>query len=372
MLNQLKKIQRLFFVIAFLFLILPSYTILAQSPFEQDKKDIRLGVRILEPFVIKADEKFNGFSYELWEKISKDQNLNTTEIKVYKSASELLNAVEQNQVDVGISALSITKEREEKVDFTGSMFNSGLTVMVKSTDSTSNSISIFENIKESVLNKDFLILFMIIGLVSFLISNIVYFIEKRKNPEFAKIDNYFEGIKESFWWSSSALFGQQEKNPATKTGRVFGLIWMIFGVLFISFYTAQITSNLTAQRINGSITSYQDLKNKTTGVINGSTGEKFIKEVGFQYKSYNNLQELGTDLKLGMIDAGVYDSPAIEYYIKTNPDKDFTTVGGKFTDENYGIALPSKSELRKNLNLSLLKIQESGEYSELVNKYFGD
>jgi hypothetical protein len=49
-----------------------------------------------------------------------------------------------------------------------------------------------------------------------------------------------------------------------------------------------------------------------------------------------------------------------------------TLAGDIFARENYGIALPTGSELRKKINETLLDITADGTYDELYSKYFGD
>jgi polar amino acid transport system substrate-binding protein len=369
----MKKFAIIILGVYLLLLTLIPFQSIAQETIQAPTQTkVKLGVRILDPFVIKKGETYSGFSYELWEKISKESNLVTSEVIVYPTVKEMLAAVEKKEVDVAIAAISITKEREATVDFSTSMFNSGLSILVNSGGKESNISSIFNNIKTSVFNKDFGILAFIVAAMAFVLSNLVYFIEIRKNPEFARVDNYFEGIFEAFWWGITALFGQQDRQPATKTGRAIAVLWMVFGVIFISFFTAQITSNLTAQRIGGEVNSVLDLIGKKVGTIKGSTSEKYLKDNDYQFTSFTTLDEAGKELGNKNLAAVIYDSPALKNYAKNAGPDTFEVVGGNFTDENYGIALQNGSNLRESINLSLLKSQEDGSYRDLYKKYFGE
>ena len=49
-----------------------------------------------------------------------------------------------------------------------------------------------------------------------------------------------------------------------------------------------------------------------------------------------------------------------------------TLVDGTIARENYGIALPIGSALRKKTNETLLDITADGTYDELYSKYFED
>jgi polar amino acid transport system substrate-binding protein len=77
-------------------------------------------------------------------------------------------------------------------------------------------------------------------------------------------------------------------------------------------------------------------------------------------------------LDSGKIDAIVFDAPVLQNHIKLTRSTSETLAGGIFARENYGIALPTGSALRKKINETLLGITADGTYDELYSKYFGD
>jgi polar amino acid transport system substrate-binding protein len=362
---------------------LPMVSAVAQDTIEvAPKQKVRLGVRKIDPFVMNKDNKYTGFSVDLWDQLAKDSNIETTEIKEYPNVNDLLKAVEKKEVDAAIAAISITAEREKVVDFTTPMYNSGLSIMTKTTAKQSSVVEIFNQIKKAVFNNDFAALTLILTAVSFILANLLYFIEKRKNDGFLDSTNYFSGISLSFWWGVTALFGQQDRHPGTKLGRFIGVLWMIFGVLFLSFFTAQITSNLTADKITGNVNNIKDLKGQKIATVYKSTAQAYLVNNEYiqlpkEQQDQNpylkmTLAEAGELLISGEVAAVVYDGPALDYYVKSKGNGELQTIGGLFTAENYGIALPAGSNLRKTLNLNLLKVQENGTYNDLKTKYFGE
>ena len=368
-------------IIMILTLLLLTFTpsTIAQEGAKENLKDnskeitnIRLGVRLLEPFVTRSNTGYEGFSSELWDEIAKETGLTTIKTSVYNNAKELVDAVEKNEVDVAISAISITNDRENQVDFSAPMFNSGIAIMVPSRSENAGVITLFQEISKVVFSRDFLILLLILSIVIMLISHIIYFTEIKRNADFVTTKNYSKGIIEAFWWTITALFGQQDRHPSTKFARVIGLSWMIFGVLFLSFFTAQITSNLTTQNITSNIKSVTDLPGKKLGTIKGSTSEKYLIAKNFQYTTANSLPSLIESITSNKIDAIIYDEAPLKYFSNKNKDSNLTVLPGKITDENYGIAVGQNSTLRKKINIALLKIQENGKYKELVSKYFGE
>ena len=66
--------------------------------------------------VVEKNGTLGGFSIELWNSIGERLN-RETEYVVMSDVSELLDAVGSGRADLGIAAISITSERENRFDF---------------------------------------------------------------------------------------------------------------------------------------------------------------------------------------------------------------------------------------------------------------
>ncbi len=87
---------------------------------------------------------------------------------------------------------------------------------------------------------------------------------------------------------------------------------------------------------------------------------------------YNTIDLALLDLRNRRIDAVVCDAPVLKYMIFQS-FRDLKTVGRRFTDEKFGIALGSGSEdLQQEINLALKKIRETREYDRIHEKWFGE
>jgi lysine-arginine-ornithine-binding protein len=116
-----------------------------------------------------------------------------------------------------------------------------------------------------------------------------------------------------------------------------------------------------------------DLKGKTVGVqINTTAQYDLEKRAGVTVAKYNTIDLALLDLKNGRIDAVVSDAPVLKYMIFQS-FRDLKTVGRRFTDEKFGIALAQNSnDLREAINAALKTIRESGEYDRIHQKWFGE
>src|SRR5258707_10360923 len=80
--------------------------------------------------VIEDKGALRGFSIELWTSISARLD-RETEYLVMPDVGELLDAVGDGRADLGISAVSITSERESRFDFSQPILNAGLQILVR-------------------------------------------------------------------------------------------------------------------------------------------------------------------------------------------------------------------------------------------------
>ena len=123
---------------------------------------------------------------------------------------------------------------------------------------------------------------------------------------------------------------------------------------------------------NNDIKTLSDLKNKKTGVLKETTGEKAVLALeGINPSlviSYEDNGKMTQDLKDGKIDAVVEDYVGAIPIIKNNPD--LKTVGKTFTQEFYGIATKLGSDtLMDEINSILREMKRSGQLQQIEDKW---
>jgi len=135
-----------------------------------------------------------------------------------------------------------------------------------------------------------------------------------------------------------------------------------------SYYTAN--QLITVKADNTDIISGDDLKGKRIGVQLGTTGEELAKEIeGTTVVSFDKGAMAIMDLANGKVDAVVLDSEPTKNYTKDNDD--VKVLDEELTEEEYSIAISKDNqELLDTINETLKELKESGEYQEMVNKYF--
>ena len=125
------------------------------------------------------------------------------------------------------------------------------------------------------------------------------------------------------------------------------------------------------------IASVEDLKKMDkVGVTIGTTGDlaaqKILGATSEKIIRLENLPLMLKEVETGVVDAVISDSAVVADYVKKKGDKGFTMVEvPDFTVEYYGIAVRQDDKaLMDKINSGLKKIQASGEYDKISDKYF--
>lgn len=341
---------------------------LATNAFAQSAEEhLRVATRIVKPFVFEENGKLTGFSVELWNEIAKQMNVKF-DFVAKPNVKELLDALTSQQAALGISAISITAERELELDFSQPMFDAGLQILAPvHSDRAALIKSIFANLFSAAVVPYVLG----VALILVAIAHLVWWFERRHPSGMLTHQKYFPGIFEVCWWAASTLATQADQMPRAALARTIAVFWMFTSVVFIAYFTAAVTSSLTLQQLRSDINGPEDLPGKRVASVKGSTASEYLREHNIEAMDYAKVDDTYQALQQSQADAVVYDAPVLLYFASHEGKGKVQTVGAIFRKENYGIAFPDKSPLRKRVNEALLNLKENGTYDSLYAKWFG-
>ena len=347
-----------------LFLTVTGHQMLAQS--EQREQPIAVVIKEIEPFVFVDGENVSGFSIDLWQALALEAGYDY-EYEIVNGVQDQLNAMETNQANVAIAAISITAEREKNVDFSHRYFESGLGILTHAGNSTPLLDSFRLAFSPTLLR---LFTFLVISIV--IAGHIIWLIERRRNPEFPQ--TYLRGVWEGIWWAAVTVttVGYGDKTPTGRIGRLFGMFWMFAGLFIIANFTAGVTSQLTLQGLQGVINGPEDLAGKQVVTVAGSTSDAWLLEKRIGHRAVDTIEEAYELLDSGTFQAVVYDYPVLLYHALQNEDKGYIVPGEAFNKEDYGIAFPTGSPQREEINRALLLLIENGTYDQIYAKWYGE
>ncbi len=338
--------------------------VLAQSPVQPKTAELRVATRLITQFAMENSGRFTGFSMELWQKVAADLG-KTYKIVVYSTLPEVLSAVETKKVDVAIAAISITAEREQKLDFSYPMFNSGLQILVRSPKKS----GFVPNLLRDLISPIFLQLFAIALSMVVVAAHIIWLLERR-HPKSAIDEAYFPGIFEAAWWAAATLATQAEEMPKGPLGRLMAVFWMFIAVVFVAYFTATVTTSMTVQTLQGDIKGLDDLQNRTVATTAGSTAAEFLRTKKIKTLEVDKIELAYNALLKQQVDAVVFDAPVLMYYASREGKGNVQLVGEMLREESYGIVIANSSPYRKPINSALLKLRENGTYQALYDEWF--
>jgi polar amino acid transport system substrate-binding protein len=338
--------------------------VLMASPTQAQSSELRVVIKPLVPFVIKQGDAPSGFSIDLWREIAVRNGWKYNFVW-RDTVNELLDTVEKSEADVGIAGISMTPEREERIDFSLSMFNAGLQIMT-----AGNTPTTLGNLIAMLLSGDLLRVIGLIALAVLVAGHVVWLATRDKDPDMPR--GYLRGVLQGIYVAGGTLasVGFVADPPKRGIGKLGTLMWLYFAVIAVSFFTAAVASTLTVQQIQGSISGPADLPGKRVVSVEGSTASKWLNARGINHIAVKSVDEAYPMLKSDSADALVFDSPVL-LYAANQSNGSLKVVGAIFQQEQYGIAVPAGSPLRENINRTLLELYSDGTYQQLYSKWFG-
>lgn len=330
--------------------------------------EVTVATHDLEPFVMTDNGIKSGFTIELLEAVAQRLNWTLDYVSVDNVAQQL-QAVSERRVDAAATAISITADRAEDYDFSQPLLNSGLQIMVPVGQIERSSPGLADFV-ELVLSKTML-LWLAAGLVISVIPAHIIWLTERRHEHSMVPKSYFKGVFRAMGWSLGMLAGQPDEVPHHSMTRVLATLWAFVGVIFVAFYTATLTANLTVEKFNAQINGPADLLGKRVCTVANTAPAAYLDTLGVQARGRGSINDCYAELKKGDLDAVVFDSPVLRFYVAHDGAGIGKLVGTVFEAEDYGVAFPNRSELRKNFDQGLLAVREDGTYDLIKQKWFG-
>ena len=309
------------------------------SPYSFSQGQVHVATRVLSPFVFEEKSQLTGFSVDLWKALTKKMGMKYSFV-LKPNVVDLLSSVKSKEADIGIAAISITSERDKEFDFSQPMFDAGLQIMVA--DKTAKG-SEFDTLWSQILASGLFRWLAFIFTVGLIPAHIVWLCEHKHEGALLRHRSYFPGIFEAYWWSLACLATQAEEMPKTAWGRIVAVFWMFTAVIFVAFFTAQVTASMTVEQLQGSIKGPEDLPGKRVATVSGSTSASYLRDIGAKTIEVPDIDKAYSSLLDGEVDAIVYDSPVLQYYSTHDGKGKFETIGEVFKRESYGIVFPQGS-----------------------------
>ena len=328
-------------------------------------RELVVAVSPFAPFVsLEGEGDPLGFSVDLWRALAREEGL-TYRFARYANVTEKLEAVREGEADVAIGGISLTREREQTVDFTQATFRTGLDILAPDVRHSPFS---FAALRAAATpgRVGIIVGFFLLIVVS---GHLVWLAERGKE-EFD--DRYIPGVFEGMYWAivTASTVGYGDKAPVRWTGRLVAACVIVVSLPMFAVFTAELSSTLTVATLQSTIQSEDDLRGKAVGVVEGTTGARTMEIVGAKVFGYPNAASATDALLAGEVVAVVHDAPNLHTLVQERSEHDLMVVGNLFQPQHYGFVVAQGSPNREALDRALLSVQESGEWGNIRARWF--
>lgn len=132
------------------------------------------------------------------------------------------------------------------------------------------------------------------------------------------------------------------------------------------YYTA---SQAIIVMADSEIKAAADLEGKTISCQEGTTGEQYLLDEGYEIQSFKTGAEAISALTAGKVSAVVIDN-AVAKALSEKQEGKTVVLDEVLTKEAYAIALKKgNDELTEEINKALAQLKESGKLAEIFEKY---
>lgn len=363
------RIRAVIPVIAVIALTTGGPAVLWPAPARAEARTVTVATHPIDPFVTVHGTDHSGFTVDIWDEIAKREGWTTRFIDTGNVADQLAD-VANGRADVAAGAVSITSDRERDFDFSEPILGGGLQIMVSSKDDKQSSPGL-EEFLHLLASRAVLVWVGTALLLALIPAHILWFFERR-DAESGVSRSYFPGIFQSAANVLGSLLTVGDPSSARHwAARLLAIIVAFTGIIFVAFYTATLTSNLTVAKIGSGISGPADLYGKKVLTVGGTTSANYLRTNGIPATEEATPADAFHALGAGGYDALVFDAPVLQYYASHAGSGSVEVTGPVFEDEDYALAFRNGDPLRKQVDEALIAMREDGTYDTIKQKWFG-
>ncbi|CAF0897991.1 unnamed protein product [Adineta steineri] len=284
---------------------------------------------------------------------------------------DLIDAVANGMYDMVVADVTVTSAREELVDFSASIFDDSLRIIIREAPSV--------NIDWLAFLKPFSRTLWLTILGTVIYASILIFLIERPYNEALQDRSVISASAMSTWYSMATIMAcAPDFNVTTAAGRLLTIGLYILSLILLAAYTANLASDLTIQKSQTVVSGIDDIKNgkipfSRIGILVGSAMEDYyLQEVSSGSRNFyplTSVTEAYDKLLNGVIDASFMDIGPLEY-ATTHSYCNLTLVGADFDASAFGIVYQKDWIYAKELDVNLLSLREQGVLDDLRAKWF--
>lgn len=325
--------------------------------------ELKVGVFVEPPFVIQSSKELNGISIELWEMAA--NKLGWKWSYEIMDLPDLLESIRTSKIDVAVTALARTSEREQVMDFTPSYLHSGLAIA-----SEREPVHTMLDVISHVGDRAFLQLTVSLLIITIFFGLIMWWAERKTNKDHFG-GQMVHGFGSGVWWSmvTMSTVGYGDKAPRTAIGRFVALVWIFISIVLLAAFTGTIASSMTVGRMGQDMSELSDLHSKKVGAIEQSDAYSWLKKHQVNVVPYKSVNEGLDEILSDKIDAFVSDRSTILWEIAQWDKGDEIVTEGNIHPQRISFGLPTESKYKEALGVAILQVLESRTWDYIRAQY---
>ncbi|KAL1257885.1 hypothetical protein QQF64_011129, partial [Cirrhinus molitorella] len=361
-----------------------------------------------EPFIMVAEnilgqpKRYKGFSIDVLDALAKILGF---KYEMYQVADGKYGSPQANgswngligeligkRADVAISAITITPERENVVDFSKRYLDYSVGILMTKTEERLNIFSLLAPFDLAVW-ACIAAAIPVVGVMVFLLRR-VQSVRSQNPPGPHQPPSVTTSFQSAIWIVYGAFVQQGgESFMSSMALRIAMGSWWLFTLIVCSSYTANLAAYLTVSRMDNAVRTFQDLS-KQTEMSYGTVRDSAVFEY-FRVKGTNPLEQDSTFAELwrtinknqGQDNsvtspaegirkvkrdpyAFLWDMAVLEYAALTDDDCTLVVTGNSMSSKGYGLALQHGSPYRDLFSQKILDLQEKGDLDILKQKWW--
>lgn len=347
-------------------------------------KKLRIGVPVKPGFpeIIRVDKdphsKKNipkGYCIDVFEAVMENLSYAPYEFILYEdnegnpngTYDDLVYQVFLQKFDAVVGDVTIIANRSLYVDFTLPYTESGVSMLVPINDNRKKDAWAFLD----PLTTD---LWLASGAFFIFTGFVVWLIEHRINNEFR--GEPAEQLGTVLYFSFSTLVFAHREKVLSNLSRIVVIVWLFVVLVLQSSYTASLSSMLTVQQLQPTVTDLNDLiKNgNQVGYLVDSFMPSLLTRLNFKQSkliAYSSPEEYHDALSNRTVAAIVDEIPYLKIFLNKYCGK-YAMVGTTYKTDGFGFVFPKNSPLVSEVSSEILKLLENNKMVNIENNLYGN
>ncbi|XP_039146868.1 glutamate receptor 2.7-like [Dioscorea cayenensis subsp. rotundata] len=284
------------------------------------------------------------------------------------SYDDLIYQVYLKRYDAVVGDITVIANRSQYVDFTMPYTESGVFMVVPVRDRRrKNAWTFAEPLSTS--------LWIATGVFFIFTGIVVWILEHRVNLEFRGPPS--NQIGTIFYFTFSTLVFAHRGSMMNNISRIVLIIWLFVVLILQQSYTASLSSILTVEQRQPTLTDFSELlrSKSKVGYLVGSFVLRLLKGSNFDESRlipYKTPDEYEEGLSSGTVAAIVDEIPYVKAFLHNHCGK-YTMVGPIYKTNGFGFAFPIGSPMVADVSRAILNMTEKKEKMEdLDQRYLYD